>query len=207
MPIPRFAEIREAIKQAGTMFGLTVGGAADYGRALYDESYVMPACFVVRSEDKAERNLQGGDGIDQEMDRGFDVIILLSNDRDRLGQDAVDDALERAEEEIMHAVLNYTPTWSTRPIEFAGGGLEGINRARMWWSFAFSCPAYLTTEDGRPFGAGVDLTQVNGKHTVHPHESGTDAEDKVFPISGTLLTPDPEVIMGSGGEALVENVE
>lgn len=122
-----------------------ISGAAEY--AQIDESVKMsvPAAYVVPMDDEVD-NQESTNGYRQVVRDVFAVIVVLSNTTNERGQTSIV-AVEDIRTELFAALLGWRPDASHDRIEYEGGQLMGIDRARLFYQFEFAADMELREED------------------------------------------------------------
>lgn len=149
----------------------TVGGSADFDAGLETTTNPesLPAAFVIPLAEEADHN-ETQTGLRQSVWEHFMVVVEFSNVADRRGQAGVSQ-VEDMRWALFKALLNWRaqPDLAQRGIEYSGGRLLGMDRARLWWSYEFSQEITIIDTDGY-MPDGVDLVHIHVDATVNqPH--------------------------------------
>lgn len=136
-------------------FQTRVAGGIDFEAVANSAQLLRPAAYVIATGDKAgENDLQNG--IRQNIRDDFDVILVLDT-QDERGQEAVD-LLHDLRAELWRALIGWKPGSDYDPIEYEGGELVLINRARSIYRYSFSSEFMLgRTHVGDPPETWVEL--------------------------------------------------
>ena len=125
-----------------------IGGAAQF-KAIPDVGkMLLPAAYVVPYEDVPGEQKSQTDYW-QVLKEGFSVIVVLSNERDELGQWAAFDAVHDIRAEIWKALLGWQPDNSSYEITYAGGMLLELNRHELYYQFDFTSLYDIEGDDTR----------------------------------------------------------
>lgn len=139
------------LRQAKTVFGDNIAGAAEFNTIQQDTLNVNTA-YVIQTTDVALPNKTQGT-VEQKITEGFGVVVAIRNDEsqaDKTGLLAYDQ-LHEIRTELWNVLvgLNLDQTLNTDgytvegPIEYKGGSLIDINAAWLWYMYEFQYPAYL----------------------------------------------------------------
>ena len=175
------------LRAVATLFGGNVAGAAQYEKAVNDQTWMpLPAAYVVPLEIEAgEVDTHGG--YVQIVTEKISVIVVLDNSvpvqqGDRRGQTAIT-TIDQAQASVFSAIMNWRPDSTidnpgnaslqpdqdNRGYVFDGARLVGWDLARLFFSFDFALPVTITDAQGwQP--DGLPLTSIGV--TI---ESGEDA--------------------------------
>lgn len=163
-------------------FAQRVAGAAEYQIVPESTAISVPAAFVIPLADDPEEN--GAEtGVRQRLVETFGVVVALSNVTDERGQTAYS-AVHEIRKEIWKALLGWVPDEDYGAVQYAGGNLVQLDRARLWWQFEFSSDFHIGDEDGWL------LAQQNQL----PHfEGATIKVDVIDPIANPRPGPDGRI--------------
>jgi len=129
------------IRAQVTAFASRVAGAAELQAAIDEgEQFAVPHAWVVYAgEDAAEPTTAGL--MMQPTRIGLAVVVCVDNTADRRGAQATDSmfALRAA---LLAALLGWNPDEAAcfGPLEYEGGELVEMTRARLWHQFNFVLP-------------------------------------------------------------------
>jgi len=137
--------IVEALKTRAATLGGRVAGAAEFKRLEETANLIMPAAYVIPLDDNAEPQASPN-SYSQVLRDSFAVIVVVSNAPDERGQTAVT-SMHLQRKELFTALLGWEPDTEHGPIEYEGGSLLDMDRARLYYQFEFSAPAEITEED------------------------------------------------------------
>ena len=124
----------QAIRERCPMLEGRVVGAIDWEAARMSTSMRLPHAFVLPTGDKTERN-DVQSGYRQSVDDTFDVVVLVRNEDER-GQ-AAGDVIHFLRAELCRALAGWAPP-GMEPIQYGGGDLIEIDRARLFYRFSWS---------------------------------------------------------------------
>lgn len=158
-------EIVEALKtRCVSQFTGRVAGAAEYQQLDPAAKMTLPAAYVIPLDDSAEPNTSDN-GYTQVIRDNFAVIVVLSNTVDEIGKASISQVIP-ARNALFSALLAWSPDDEHGPIEYEGGNLLSIDRARMYYQFEFSCETQIGEADTYQGAANAllpDFTQVGVK--------------------------------------------
>lgn len=98
-----------------------VAGAGSLSALLKSGQIVDSGAYVIR-ERKSAVDMASLDGLYQQIDLSFSVIIVVDNVADEKGADA-EDASDALQESIKDALQGWAPTLDFEPMRYAGGEL------------------------------------------------------------------------------------
>jgi hypothetical protein len=124
-------------------FADRVAGAADLAAAEGQDSLGVPSAFVVPLEDEVQDNSTAG-GLTQEIEETIGVIVCVSNTADERGQAAAD-GLEAIRQALFAALLDWPPAEGYGGLEYRGGFIVTMNRARLWWRYDFAATGVISS--------------------------------------------------------------
>lgn len=139
-------EIVEALKaRTASTFGGRIAGAAEFAVIEQDAKLIYPCAYVILLDDAAEPNTSDN-GYKQTVRDSFAVIVLLSNSADELGKSSVAQVLQ-IRNVLNRALLSWQPDSEHGPIEYEGGQLLTVDRARLYWQYEYSAETEFTEAD------------------------------------------------------------
>ena len=138
--------IVEALKtRTNATFAGRIAGAAEFALISPDAKLAVPAAYVIPLDDSAQPN--GSDnGYSQIVRDGFAVIVVLSNTADEIGKSSVAQ-IQPIRNVLNAALLSWKPDAEHGPIEYEGGQLLDIDRARLYYQFEYACETEFTEAD------------------------------------------------------------
>lgn len=154
------------LRAFATLFGGNVAGAAQYEKAVDDQTWLpLPAAYVVPLAIEAGEVPTHG-GYTQILTEKISVIAVLDNSvpvqqGDRRGQTAIT-SIDQVQKSIFSAILNWRPdstidnpgnaslqqNYDNRGYVFDGAKLVGWDLARLFFSFDFALPITISDLDG-----------------------------------------------------------
>lgn len=186
-----------ALKARAASFGGRVAGAAEYKRLPETANLAVPAAYVIPMDDDAgEQSSQNG--YRQTVTDTFAVVVVLSNTPDERGQTAITgkDAIRA---ELWTALLAWQPDAEHGPIEYAGGQLLDLDRARLYYQFEFSAETEIRETDTHQAVANAALPAFVDMQievdTIDPFDPNRVAPGATGPdgtIDATVLVPVPQ---------------
>ena len=172
-------------------FAGRIAGAADYAALRESTALQVPCAFVIPVDDNPGPNTTQN-GVHQVMVEAFGVVVALSNVADERGQGSYR-TVHQIRAELWAALLAWKPSDEYGLVEYQGGNLLGLDRARLWWQFEFATDFHITDEDGWL------LAQQNAL----PHFEGADIKaDFIDPIADPRPGPDGRIEL----EAQINNL-
>ena len=172
-------------------FAGRVAGSARFKRLDETTTLSVPAAYVIPLDDNPGDRMSLND-VRQSLTESFAVIVVLSNTPDERGQAAVNSAHDTIRTELWHALLGWQPdalgaASNYRGIEYQGGNLLDLDRARLWYQFDFGAYMEISPEDG---WQGIELTALphydGDKITVNNDPSGVPNFVVTIPKTGIL---------------------
>ncbi|MBI0275664.1 hypothetical protein I6H07_07410 [Hafnia alvei] len=184
----------DALRERILDFGGRVYGAAEFAPINAVGQTAIPAAWVVPMHDQTHPQKSQTDYW-QNCDDCFSVIVVLSNQSDELGFDAVNNAIHVIRSKLFGALLGWRPAPEyTRGIEYVGGILMDMNRAVMYYKFDFMGSFEITEEMTWQF---IELSELPFLETVHVNvdllDPGSGPDGTIeFQADFTLPTPNPK---------------
>ena len=140
-----------------------VAGAAKFSILPEASNLLVPAAYVIPMDENPERN-QSGNGYRQTVQEGFAVIVALSNKADERGQ-AATMSVHDMRALLFKSLLGFQPGEKYDVIEYEGGNLLHMDRARLYFQFEFVVDyeigegdTWLSVRDrGLPDWQGLDI--------------------------------------------------
>lgn len=170
----------DALRQRCPTLAGRVAGAAQFVRLQENQQLPVPCAFVVPQEDNAEPN-RSSNGYRQPIEDTFSVIVGLDNTVDERGQSAVT-SIHDIRAELWKALLGWQPEADYNGIEYDGGSVADVDRARLWYRFDFTAAFEIGSDDiGNPetwqaleLAAAPDLTSVKFTlDAIDPYDPNT----------------------------------
>lgn len=169
-------------------FAGRVAGAARYKRIDENNTLDVPAAFVIPQDDNPDERASEND-VTQRLVESFTVVVALSNTPDERGQDSINTAHHAIRAELWAALLGWQPDGLAdqsryRGIEYQGGNLLDLDRARLWYQFDFGAEMWIMPSDG---WQAIELANL-------PHFDGANINvDVIDPIADpNLQYPGPD---------------
>jgi len=126
--------------------GGRVGGAAQFGAVTESTALELPCAFVIPLEDSPDPSMSQN-SIRQPLDETFEVVVAIDNRADERGQGS-GRTVHTMRAALWAALLGWQPGPRYDGIDYEGGNLLSIDRARLWWRFEFSAGMELEPSDG-----------------------------------------------------------
>lgn len=134
-----------ALRQRCPSFAGRVAGAAQFQMLPAATNLQVPAAYVIPLDDNPEDN-RSATGYRQRIADAFAVIVALSNTADERGQAAVG-SVHAIRRELFKALLSWQVSDDYDGIEYDGGNLLSLDRARLWYQFEFSAAFEIGSDD------------------------------------------------------------
>lgn len=122
-----------------------VAGAATFAILQEGAALKIPCAYVVPLDDNADQQLSSN-GYRQSVDDSFAVIVALSNKVDERGQAAAME-IHDMRARLFAALLGWSPDEFYDKVEYEGGSMLHMDRARMYYQFEFKANFEIGTED------------------------------------------------------------
>ena len=155
-----------ALRDRATVFAGRVAGAAEF-QAILESSAIPatpPAAWVVPLDDSAEPMNETGTIL--HLTERFGVFVLLDSTADPRGQTARVD-VETVRLDLWKTLLGWEPETNTYPIQYEGGEVIKLDRARLFYRYEFSMITLVTDTAAVPISrpahdqmALADLTSI-----------------------------------------------
>lgn len=177
----KLSPIIKRLRERCPAFAQRVAGAAEFKSLPETSNLNTPAAYVLLLDDEATR-VEAMNGYEQSVRDGFAVIVVVSNRADERGQGAADE-LDDHRKALWKALLGWAPDDEHGWIEYEGGEVIHMDRARLYYQFEFAADLDITAE---MTGQGADLEAA-------PEFSGvTFGIDCIDPADPNLRTPGPD---------------
>lgn len=171
---PSFAAVAPALPR--------IAGAAEFKMLPENQALAVPCAYVIPLEDSPSQP-KSLNAVRQDLVESFAVVVALDNRPDERGQ-ASATSLHAVRAELWKALLGWRPESYYNGINYEGGSLLQIDRARMWYRFEFGAPMEIGPSDGWEEGMIAALPSLN---TVHLNV------DAISPIAKPLPGPDGRI--------------
>lgn len=188
----KYSLVIARLRQRCPVFGNRVAGAAEFKPLPETANLAVPAAYVLPLDDQAG-SVAAMNGYEQTIRDGFAVVVCLSNRTDERGQAAADE-LDTIRATLWKALLGWEPDDDHGWVEYEGGEVVHMDRARLYYQFDFAAEMAITVDmtgqgadlDGLPTFTGLQL-RVDCIDPVDPNlgPSGPDGRpeaDGVFPF-------------------------
>ncbi|HVL75310.1 MAG TPA: hypothetical protein VM406_04785 [Noviherbaspirillum sp.] len=126
-------------------FANRVAGAAQFSGIPESANLPVPAAYVIPMDESPENNVSQN-GYRQRVREGFAVVVVLSNTPDERGQAAAL-TVHDMRAKLFRALLGFEVGEEYGGIEFDGGNLLRMDRARMYYQFEFAADYEIGEED------------------------------------------------------------
>lgn len=174
-----------ALRQRCPSFAGRVGGAAQFQLLPEKTNLPVPCAYVIPLNDSPEDN-RSASGYRQSVTDAFGVIVALSNVADERGQAAVR-CVHDIRRELFKALLGWQVSDDYDGIEYSGGELLDIDRARLWYQFEFSAAFEIGSDDvtDPDTWQAIDLAALPALTEIHLDDVANPAD-----IDAANPTPD-----------------
>lgn len=167
-------------------FSTRVSAGIDWDAVASSAKLSHPSAYVIAAGDDASAN-DVDNAIRQDITDLFDVILVLDSTDER-GQEAAD-LLHDLRASLWKALVGWKPGAEYDPIEYGGGSLIFINRARVVYRFSFEAAFQL----GRNRATEPAETWEEWKLDGLPAFEGLDVNvDFIEPSDPNLQAPGPD---------------
>lgn len=139
------ALIIAALKARCASFGGRVAGAAEYKRLPETANLDMPAAYVIPLDENPEQ-AQSQNGYRQVVRDSVAVVVVLANTADERGQGSIT-SVRAIRAELWAALLGWEPDADHGRIEYEGGQLLDLDRARLYYQFEFAAETEIVEAD------------------------------------------------------------
>lgn len=188
---PVILQLRERVP----LFAQRVAGAAEFKVLPETAKLPVPAAYVMPlAEEPREPSSQNG--YRQQVRDQIAVVVVLSNLAEERGQTAAN-SLHAVRTALFKALLGWQPAEDYDAMEFDGGQLLHLDRARLYYQFEFAAGWEIGTADTwiqardeeLPLLAGVDV-KVDMRQPFDPNRAPVGDD-------GTQAGPDGTVDAGA----------
>lgn len=177
------ALIIAALKVRCASFGGRVAGAAEYKRLPETANLDMPAAYVIPADDQADDPMSTN-GYRQPVTDSIFVVVVLANTADERGQGSIT-SVRAIRAELWAALLGWEPDADHGRIEYEGGQLLDLDRARLYYQFEFAAETEITEADTWQGDSNAALPAFTdlGLTVNVPGSPSTVEATAVFPVS------------------------
>lgn len=138
--------IIQALRQRVPLFASRVAGAAQFKLLPETAALQTPCAFVIPLDDNPG-DPQSSNALRQDITDGFAVVVALSNLADEKGQGSAI-SVRQVRRLLWSALLGWEPGAEYEAIQYEGGQILQLDRARIWYQFEFSALTQLNDTDG-----------------------------------------------------------
>lgn len=111
-------------------------GAAEFAALSEAAKLELPSGYVIPLDDEPS-DQESQNGYRQAVRDVFGVVVVISNVPDERGQTSIG-SIHVLRNELFKALLAWVPMADYGPIEYRGGTLLHVDRARLYYQFEFS---------------------------------------------------------------------
>ena len=127
--------IISALRTRCPSFGNRIAGAAQFKLLPENAALAVPCAFVIPLDDSPQES-RAQNSVRQALTDSFAVILAVSNVTDEKGQNGAQ-SIHLLRAEIWAALLGWRPDLRYDGINYEGGHLLSLDRARLWYQFEF----------------------------------------------------------------------
>ncbi len=139
------AALKARCPSFGTAPNRRFAGAAEFAALSEAAKLDLPAGYVIPLDDES-LDQQSQNGYRQTVRDMFGVVVVVSNTTDERGQTSIN-SIDALRTELFKALLGWQPTADYHAIEYRGGSLLHVDRARLYYQFEFSAAFEIGEED------------------------------------------------------------
>lgn len=103
-----------------------------------------PAAWVLPAQEVAGQNRLATVAVRQTMTYRFGVLVCVQNARDSRGDAARDDLLV-VREEVLSALLGWSPAAGFDPVTFGSGSMLQLDGIAIWWQDEFITTGFISS--------------------------------------------------------------
>jgi hypothetical protein len=186
-----------ALRTRCPSFTSRIAGAAQFKLLPENAALAVPCAFIIPMDDSPQPSI-AINSVRQLLTDSFAVVVAVSNVPDEKGQGSAHN-IDALRAELWAALLGWQPADRYDGINYEGGSLLSLDRARMWYQFEFGALMELEPSDGWQEQALATLPHFDGGtirvDAIDPHDPNvvqTPAPDgrielgAVFPKTGNL---------------------
>lgn len=191
--------IINALRARCPSFSSRIAGAAQYKLLPENAALAVPAAFVMPLDDSPQPST-AQNSIRQMMTDSFAVVVAISNVADERGQTGAH-SIDALRAELWAALLGWRPSDRYDGINYEGGSLLALDRARLWYQFEFGAAMEIEPGDGWQYTELAALTHFDGgtvkvdcvdpsdpNRVSTPSPDGRYEDGFIWPKSGNLPT-------------------
>jgi len=141
-------------------FGDNVAGAAEFKGLDEATALPLPCAFVIPMDDNPDDDTSAN-SVRQNLRDTFAVVVCVSNAADPRGQGSAT-SMHALRALLWSALLGWQPSDTYGPIQYAGGTLLAMDRARLWYQFEFTASMTIDASDGYQATALAALPHFDG---------------------------------------------
>jgi len=184
------------------IFQNRVGGSAQYQILPEASNLAVPAAYVIPLDENADVN-QSSNGYRQSVDDSFSVVVVLNNTGDELGH-AASESVHSIRKLLIRILVGWEPGEDYDAIEYDGGSLLRLDRARLYYQFEFKARYEIGTEDTwidvrnkeLPKFHGIDI-KVDSIDVADPNHPKADHPSDPNAYPGGYPGPDGRIEAGA----------
>lgn len=123
-----------------------IAGAAQFKMLPENAAMPVPCAFVIPLDDAPQQST-AQNSVRQTMTDSFAVVVATDNTTDERGQNSAH-SVDALRAELWAALLGWQPAERYDGINYEGGQILGLDRARLWYQFEFGAAMEIEPEDG-----------------------------------------------------------
>lgn len=147
-----------AIKERCESYGGRVSGAAEFTSLPPNTVLPVPAAFVITMDDDVGDNRSENGYLQSVWDR-IAVVVAIDNTPDQRGQAAIN-MVKDLRKELWGALLGWPPDEDHGGLEYDGGQLMRMDRARMFYQFEFRAETEINESETWQGHVNVNLPKL-----------------------------------------------
>lgn len=138
--------IISALRTRCPNFGNRIAGAAQFKLLPENAALAVPCAFVIPLDDSPQES-RAQNSVRQALTDSFAVVVAVSNVADEKGQIGAQ-SIHSLRAEVWAALLGWRPDLRYDGINYEGGHLLSLDRARLWYQFEFGALMEIEPSDG-----------------------------------------------------------
>lgn len=138
--------IISALRTRCPSFGNRIAGAAQFKLLPENAALAVPCAFVIPLDDSPQES-RAQNSVRQALTDSFAVVVAVSNVADEKGQIGAQ-STHSLRAEVWAALLGWRPDLRYDGINYEGGHLLSLDRARLWYQFEFGALMEIEPSDG-----------------------------------------------------------
>ncbi|MEM5371355.1 hypothetical protein V4C53_35720 [Paraburkholderia azotifigens] len=150
----------EHLRERMPIFAQRVAGAAKFSILPEASNLMVPAAYVIPLDENPDQQASSN-GYRQTVEDRFAVVVVLSNVSDERGQSAAM-SVHDMRKLLFSALVGWEPGDDYYQVEYDGGSLLSIDRARLYYQFEFKSDYEIGYEDTWKWVRDNELPPLEG---------------------------------------------